>query len=132
MERNLNLFFCLIFLLICSITAQSQVNKVEVIKNSYGNFELQRNGKPYYIKGAGAKDHFELLNSDVEAISVCLPDRNHVQVCCDVANAKKHILVEKPIAHDFISANQIIEICKKNTKHKKTPENDPSMKNLVL
>ena len=61
MERNLNLFFCLIFLLTCSITAQSQVNKVEVIKNSYGNFELQRNGKPYYIKGAGAKDHFDLL-----------------------------------------------------------------------
>ena len=61
MERNLNLFFCLIFLLICSITAQSQVNKVEVIKNSYGNFELLRNGKPYYIKGAGAKDHFDLL-----------------------------------------------------------------------
>ena len=61
MERNLNLFFCLIFLLTCSITAQSQVNKVEVIKNSYGNFELHRNGKPYYIKGAGAKDHFDLL-----------------------------------------------------------------------
>ena len=61
MERNLNLFFYLIFLLTCSITAQSQVNKVEVIKNSYGNFELQRNGKPYYIKGAGAKDHFDLL-----------------------------------------------------------------------
>ena len=61
MERNLNLFFCLIFLLTCSITVQSQVNKVEVIKNSYGNFELQRNGKPYYIKGAGAKDHFDLL-----------------------------------------------------------------------
>ena len=61
MERNLNLFFCLIFLLTCSITAQSQVNKVEVIKNSYGIFELHRNGKPYYIKGAGAKDHFDLL-----------------------------------------------------------------------
>ena len=61
MERNLNLFFCLIFLLICSFAAQSQVNKVEVIKNSFGNFELQRNGKPYYIKGAGAKDHFGLL-----------------------------------------------------------------------
>ena len=61
MERNLNLFFCLLFLLICSISAQSQVNKVEVIKNSFGNFELQRNGKPYYIKGAGAKNHFDLL-----------------------------------------------------------------------
>jgi len=42
-------------------TAHSQVNKIE-IKTSYsGNFELHRNGEPYYIKGAGAKDHFDLL-----------------------------------------------------------------------
>ena len=59
-------------------------------------------------------DYFDLLKSDVEAISVCLPDRNHVQTCCDVADAKKHILVEKPIAHDFFSANKIIEHCKNN------------------
>ena len=42
-------------------TAYSQVSKVEVIINKSGNFELQRNGIPYYIKGAGAKDHFDLL-----------------------------------------------------------------------
>ena len=41
--------------------AYSQVNKVEVIANSSGNFELLRNGEPYYIKGAGAKSHFDLL-----------------------------------------------------------------------
>ena len=39
----------------------SQVNKVEVITNSSSNFELLRNGEPYYIKGAGAKSHFDLL-----------------------------------------------------------------------
>ena len=41
--------------------AYSQVNKVEVITNYSGNFELLRNGEPYYIKGAGAKSHFDLL-----------------------------------------------------------------------
>ena len=59
-------------------------------------------------------NYFDLLKTDVEAISICLPDRNHVQTCCDVADAKKHILVEKPIAHDFISANKIINQCEKN------------------
>ncbi len=44
-----------------ALTANSQVSKVVVTKNSFGNFELQRNGTPYYIKGAGAKDHFDLL-----------------------------------------------------------------------
>ena len=45
----------------CALTAKSQLNKVEVKTNSLGNFELLRNGVPYYIKGAGAKDHFDLL-----------------------------------------------------------------------
>ena len=44
-----------------SLTAYSQVSKVEVTTNATGNFELLRNGLPYYIKGAGAKDHFDLL-----------------------------------------------------------------------
>ena len=43
------------------LTAYSQVSKVEVTTNALGNFELQRNSEPYYIKGAGAKDHFDLL-----------------------------------------------------------------------
>ena len=41
--------------------AHSQINKIEVKTNPLGNFELHRNGEPYYIKGAGAKDHFDLL-----------------------------------------------------------------------
>ena len=41
----------------------SQVSKVEVSVNALGNFELLKNGVPYYIKGAGAKDHFDLLVS---------------------------------------------------------------------
>jgi len=47
--------------MVYTLTAHSQVSKVEVTTNSLGNFELLRNGMPYYIKGAGAKDHFDLL-----------------------------------------------------------------------
>ena len=61
MERNINIFVCLVFAMALSLTAYSQVSKVEVTTNATGNFELQRNGVPYYIKGAGAKDHFDLL-----------------------------------------------------------------------
>ena len=61
MERNINLLFCLAFGMAFALTAHSQVSKVEVTTNALGNFELQRNGIPYYIKGAGAKDHFDLL-----------------------------------------------------------------------
>jgi hypothetical protein len=61
MERNINLLICLLFAIAHVSIAYSQVNKVEFITNSSGNFELLRNGEPYYIKGAGAKDHFDLL-----------------------------------------------------------------------
>ena len=71
MERNINLLFYLIFNFICVLTSYSQVSKVEVTTNSSGNFELKRNGVPYYIKGAGAKDHFDLLvNSGANSIRV--------------------------------------------------------------
>ena len=61
MEKNINLFFSLVFALTTTLNTYAQVSKVEVTTNALGNFELQRNGKPYYIKGAGAKDHFDLL-----------------------------------------------------------------------
>ena len=61
MEKNINLLLCFMLCMFCALTAHSQLNKVEVTTNSLGNFELLRNGSPYYIKGAGAKDHFDLL-----------------------------------------------------------------------
>ena len=61
MEKNINLLLCFMLCMSCALTAKSQLNKVEVKTNSLGNFELLRNGVPYYIKGAGAKDHFDLL-----------------------------------------------------------------------
>ena len=61
MERNINIFVCLVFAIAYSLNTFAQVSKVEVTTNELGNFELQRNGVPYYIKGAGAKDHFDLL-----------------------------------------------------------------------
>lgn len=62
MERNLILtILCLLqfhWLGVSSMTAQPV--KVEIIQNETG-YQLLRGGEPYYIKGAGAKDHFALL-----------------------------------------------------------------------
>ena len=44
--------------MVFTLTVHPQVSKVEVITNASGNFELQRNGVPYYIKGAGRKRPF--------------------------------------------------------------------------
>ena len=77
MERNINLLFCLLFAMAYAFTTYSQVSKVEVTTNTLGNFELQRNGKPYYIKGAGAKDHFDLLvKSGANSIRIWSTSKN--------------------------------------------------------
>lgn len=78
MERNLNLFY-LIFLIILKLNLFAQVSKVEVNSTIYGDFELLRNGKPYYIKGAGAKDHFNLLSKS-GANSIRLWSTNNQQL----------------------------------------------------
>ncbi|MAW30655.1 MAG: hypothetical protein CMD15_01935 [Flavobacteriales bacterium] len=61
MERNIILLYSLILAMFLTYNVYPQVSNVDVVINESGNFELQRNGMPYYIKGAGAKDHFDLL-----------------------------------------------------------------------
>ena len=71
MERNINFVFLLMLFIAFSNKTYSQVSKVEVSTNTKGNFELLKNGIPYYIKGAGAKDHFDLLvNSGANSIRI--------------------------------------------------------------
>ena len=71
MERYLKVFLSLIISIFCCLASHSQISKVEVVKSISGNFELLKNGEPYYIKGAGAKDNFKLLvNSGANSIRV--------------------------------------------------------------
>ena len=61
MERNISLLYSLLFTMFLGNIVYPQASKVDIVINELGNFELQRNSIPYYIKGAGAKDHFDLL-----------------------------------------------------------------------
>lgn len=50
----------------------------------------------------------ELFNQkDVEAVSICVPDRYHVEPAIAAAKAGKHILLEKPIARTVKDAEEI-------------------------
>ena len=71
MERYIKIFLSLLISIFFYLNSHSQISKVEVVKNISGNFELLKNGEPYYIKGAGAKDNFKLLvNSGANSIRV--------------------------------------------------------------
>jgi predicted dehydrogenase len=55
-------------------------------------------------------DYRDLLaDREIEAVIVCLPNHLHHPVCRDASRAKKHILVEKPMAMNTAEADEMIE-----------------------
>jgi predicted dehydrogenase len=60
-------------------------------------------------------DYRDLLaRVDIDAVSICLPDRLHVDAAVAAAQAGKAILLEKPLAHDTPSARWIIDAVERN------------------
>lgn len=50
-----------------------------------------------------------LAREDIDAVSICLPDRQHTEAAIAAAAAGKAILLEKPFAHDTAHARRIAE-----------------------
>jgi len=60
-------------------------------------------------------DYKDLLSLDeVDAVSVCTPNRFHASITVDACNAGKHVLCEKPIATTLEDAQRMIDAAKKN------------------
>ncbi len=63
-------------------------------------------------------DHRALLErKDIDAVSVCLPNKLHAPIAIDALNAGKHVLCEKPLAIDAASAQLIADAAEKNGKN---------------
>lgn len=56
----------------------------------------------------------KLLASDINAVIICSENSEHSKLTEMAANAKKHILCEKPISTSIKDAKKMIDICKKN------------------
>jgi predicted dehydrogenase len=54
----------------------------------------------------------ELLESDVDAVSICLPTHLHCKVALDALACGKHVLVEKPIAVNVEEAQCMLRAAK--------------------
>ncbi|UOQ93309.1 Gfo/Idh/MocA family oxidoreductase [Halobacillus shinanisalinarum] len=62
-------------------------------------------------------DYKEVLQlTEVDAVSVCLPNYLHASVTIDALNAKKHVLCEKPMAVSLDEANEMNNAAKANQK----------------
>ncbi|MBM7661617.1 putative dehydrogenase [Bacillus mesophilus] len=57
----------------------------------------------------------ELLSDDqVDVVNICTPSGYHAPLAIEAANAKKHIIVEKPISLTNEDADAMINACKEN------------------
>lgn len=63
--------------------------------------DLAPNIRPY-------KSCQELLESDVDAVSICLPTHLHCQAAIDALESGKHVLLEKPMAATLPEAERIL------------------------
>ena len=69
--------------------------------------------KKYEIKAY--IDYEELLkDKDIQAVDIVTKNNKHAELGIKAANAKKHVLVEKPIDTNLDRAEQLIDACKKN------------------
>lgn len=71
-------------------------------------------------KDAGVKKTFAnyehlLKDADIDAVIIALPTHLHLQCAAQVAEAEKHIFLEKPIARNVMEAQEIISAAQKNS-----------------
>lgn len=65
--------------------------------------------------GTAYSDYREMLaNEDLDAVSVCTPNVYHAPISIAAAEAKKHVLCEKPMAVSHEEAVAMIEAAKQN------------------
>ncbi|SEM65631.1 Predicted dehydrogenase [Mesobacillus persicus] len=55
-----------------------------------------------------------LKNNEVDVVNICTPSGFHASIAVSVAEAKKHIVVEKPIAMTLEDTDLMIDACRKN------------------
>lgn len=61
-------------------------------------------------------DYNEVLNSDVEAVSICTSNETHYEVCKAALEARKHVLVEKPLTLQTKKAYELVDIAQQSNR----------------
>lgn len=69
-----------------------------------------------YGCGTAVTDYKELLNADIDAVSVCTPNAEHARISIDFLRAGKNVLCEKPAAKTYAEALEMQKVQKETGK----------------
>lgn len=70
----------------------------------------------YGLDAKVVQDYKELLEDDIDIVSVCTPPFMHAPVTIDFLNAGSHVIVEKPMAASLEECDAMIEAAEKSGK----------------
>ncbi|CAI6083436.1 Inositol 2-dehydrogenase/D-chiro-inositol 3-dehydrogenase [Paenibacillus sp. JJ-100] len=68
------------------------------------------------LSAVAATDYHDLLQADIDLVSVCTPPYTHASIASDFLRAGKHVLVEKPMASSLEEADQMLNAAQKSGK----------------
>jgi len=91
---------------------EDEAQVVAVASPTPGNAEAlaQRYGIPKVYH-----DYRDLLQDDVELVTITAPNRLHAPMTIEAARAGKHVLCEKPLCVTLEEADAMIEACRKHS-----------------
>ena len=81
--------------------------KVECLVDHDADFLREKSAELGVEKTYGSVDD-AISDTNVDAISICLPHRDHCEVAIAAAESGKHVLVEKPMATTVEEATRMI------------------------
>src|SRR5699024_2845974 len=104
----------------CGFIAKKHASAIEAIEgaNLIAVSDKIVENMDYYKNEYGA-DGYEnseemLQRDDLDIVAICTPTGLHAKLAIQVAEAGKHVILEKPIAMNLEDTDKIIEACKNN------------------
>lgn len=86
------------------------LSNVDIVGISSRNEETAKELIKKFILHEGIfMDYETLLKSDIDAVSVCLPNYLHKEVTVDLLNSGKHVLIEKPLARNTSESQEMLD-----------------------
>ncbi|MBJ9988861.1 Gfo/Idh/MocA family protein [Paenibacillus sp. S28] len=70
----------------------------------------------YGLDAVIVKDYKELLDQEIDLVSVCMPPFEHAPVTIDFQNAGSHVIVEKPMASSLEECDAMIKAAEQSGK----------------
>lgn len=70
----------------------------------------------YQLDAKLVQDYKDLLNEDIDLVTICTPPHLHAEIAVDFLDAGIHVLIEKPMAASLEECDRIIEAANRSGK----------------